>query len=277
MFSLSSKDSTKKHFSIPSTFTYTNDLSASYVNYKNWKYSGINNFAFLVRSNINYDTLGNNWETHIRFNAELGYMKFVDSVWYKNNDFLDLNVEVVKTKTKKITNVFSFYCNSQFLSNYENFYDEHGEYAKRWSGGFGNPMVIDIAYGSELRFWKNCRMNLTFVTLRTTVSPAMEDQQNTYNDFIYKRSIITSEYGIGIQTFIRHKFGERIRWENYSRGFANAINRDRFNVDFRNRIILKVFKCLDLILDSRVRYTPIIPYKFQFRNELMLSFTFEKI
>ena len=272
------KDTTKKCFHLPPTFTYSNNFSASYVSYKNWKYNGYNNFAFLLRENINYDTIGSNWETHVRFNGELGYMKFIDSSWYKNTDYLDLSIEVVKVKTKRITNVFSLYFNSQFLSTYENYYNEAGSYSKRWAGGFGNPMYLDLSYGSEIRFWKNCRINLTYVTLQTTVMPALnKEQPNTNNDFLYKKSIITSEYGLGIQTYIRHNFTERIRWENYSKGFVNAINRNRFNIDFRNKIIIKVLKYLDLILDSRIRYMPYPPYKFQFRNELMLSFTLERI
>ena len=108
--------------------------------------------------------------------------------------------------------------------------------------------------------------------------PALDKETpNSQNDFIYKKSMITSEYGLGIQTFLRHNLCERIRWENYSRLFVNAINRNRLDLDFRNKIIIKILKYLDLIVDSRVRYTPYPPYKMQFRNELMLTFTMEKM
>ena len=268
----------RKKVRLPSSITYTSNFSASYVSYKNWKYNGYNNFAFLVRQNLNYDTITTNWETHLRFNGELGYMKFIDSTWYKNSDYLDFSTEIVKVKNKKLTNVFTLFFNSQFLSNYENYYTDSGTYNKRWTSGFGNPMYLDIGYGAEFQFWKNCRINLTYVTLRTNVMPALDNESEiSQSDFKYKKSIITSEYGIGIQTFIRHNITERIRWENYSRCFANAINRNRVDVDFRNKIIIKALKYLDLIIDSRIRYMPYPPYKFQFRNELMLSFTVEKL
>jgi hypothetical protein len=268
----------KKIIHLPHTITFTNNFSASYIHYKNWKYNGNNNYSFLLRSNINYDTLGNNWETHIRFNGELGYMKFVDSTWFKNSDFVDIGADVVKNNNKRFENVFSFYLCSQFLSTYEPYYDDYGYCAKRWVAGFGNPMNIDIGYGTTVHFWKTCRINLTFVTLRTSTLPIMNPEERTSgNDMIYKNTLITSEYGLGIQTFIRKNIGSRVRWENYSRGFANAVNREKFNIDFRNRVIVKIFKCLDFIVDSRIKYSPFPPYKFQFRNELMLSFTFEKI
>ncbi|MCX6296962.1 MAG: DUF3078 domain-containing protein [Bacteroidetes bacterium] len=269
---------TKKHFYFPSTITYSTNFSASYIHYKNWKYNGNNNYSFLLRSNVNYDSIGSLWETHIRFNGELGYMKFVDSTWYKNSDYLDFSTEVVKNTNKKIENIFTLYFNSQFLSTYEMCYTDSGSYNKRWSSGFGSPMNIEIGYGTTIHFWKTCRMNFTFVTLRTSTTPLLEFEPfNHENDIIYKKTLITSEYGFGIQTYIRKNIGTHVRWENYSHCFANAINRSKFDIDFRNRIIIKIFRYLDFIIDSRIRYTPYPPYKYQFRNELMLSFTLEKL
>lgn len=274
-FSSTHKDEWMK---IPRTITYTNNFSASYVHYKNWKYDGYNNYAFLLRSNVNYDTTGSNWETHIRFNGELGYMKFVDSTWYKNSDYLDFSTEVIKNSNKQFEQVFTLYLNSQFLSSYVSYYNDSGYYSKRWVSGFGNPMSIDLGYGTSLHFWKTCRINLSFVTLRTNTSPIIDlGTINSGSDMVYKKTLITSEYGLGLQTYIRKNLGARVRWENYSRFFGNAINREKFDIDFRNKVIVKIFKYLDFIVDSRIRYMPYRPYKFQFRNELMLSFTLEKV
>lgn len=205
-------------------------------------------------------------------------MKFIDSTWYKNTDGLDLSIDVIKSNSKRFQNNFSFYFTSQFLSNYEIYMSENGELQKRWINGFGNPMNLDLGYGTTVRFWKTCRATLTFVTLHTSTLPLLNFETSTSgNDIIYKKTLITSEYGIGLQTFIRKNIGNRVRWENYSRAFANAINRDKYNIDFRNRIIVKVFKYLDFIIDSRIRYVPYPPYQFQFRNELMLSFTLERL
>ncbi|MDQ3048058.1 MAG: DUF3078 domain-containing protein [Bacteroidota bacterium] len=267
----------KKTPIIPSCITYSSNLSASYTHYKNWKYNGFNNYSFLIRENINFDSIGSKLETHIRFNGELGYMKFTDSTWFKNSDLIDLSADIIKRTDKNLENIFTFYFNSQFLSSYESYYNDSGIYSRRWSGGFGNPMNIDIGYGTTWSFWKNCRINLTYVTFRTSVIPELQpDLYQESQDFLYKKSRIRSEYGLSLQTYIRKNLNKHVRWENYSRCFANAINRDKVEIDFRNRVIIKVLKYLDLILDSRIRYTPYPPFKFQFRNELMLSFTLEK-
>jgi hypothetical protein len=205
-------------------------------------------------------------------------MKFVDSTWYKNSDYVDFSADVIKNTNKIFENIFSFYFSSQFLSAYEMYYSDNGDYAKRWISGFGNPMNIDIGYGTTVHFWKTSRIDLTFVTLRTSTMPILEPEEPIdKSNLVYKKTLITSEYGLSIQTYIRKSIGKRIRWENYSRAFANAINREKLDIDFRNRVIVKVFKCLDLIVDSRIRYMPYPPYKFQFRNELMLSLTLEKM
>lgn len=270
--------SCKKHFHLPETITYSTNASASYVHYKNWKYNGANSYSFLVRSTVCYDTTGQKRETHIRLNAELGYMKFIDSSWNKSTDYIDLSAEVIKNTSRRLDNVFSFYFNSQLLPEYEMYFNDSGHYSRRKTGSFGNPMTIDLGYGATLRFWKTCRVNLTFVTLRTSTVPILESETLDRGDnMIYKKTLITSEYGLSLQTYIRRSFGSRVRWENYSRFFGNAVNRQKFDIDFRNRVIVKIFKYLDFIIDSKIRYTPYPPYKFQFKNELMLSFTFEKV
>jgi hypothetical protein len=270
------KDTTPKHTHLPASITYLNNLSASYIQHKNWKYNGYNNYSFLLRDNINYDSTGEIWETHLRCDLELGYMKFIDSTWYKNTDCINLSIDLIKNTNKTFENNFSFYFNSQLLSSYENYYNDSGYYSKRWVSGFGNPMNIDLSYGTTIHFWKTCRLAISFVTLRTSTTPLMDSPVGN-NDMIYNNTLITSEYGIGLQTFIRKKLGTHLRWENCSRAFTNAINRTKFDLDFRNRFIVKIFKYMDLIVDNRIRYTPYPPYKFQFRNELMISFTMEKI
>lgn len=277
-FSQIDSSCTRSHSNLFHTISYSNNFSASYIHYKNWKYNGYNNFSFLLRSNWSCDTIGQKWEMHFRFNGELGYLKFVDSAWYKNSDCVDVGVEIVRKTDKTFQNIFTFYFNSQFLSTYDTYYNADGGYTKRWTSGFGNPMNIDLGYGTSVHFWKTCRVNLTFVTLRTSTLPINEGELlSQENNIIRNKTLITSEYGLGIQTFIRKNIGKRVRWENYSRAFANAINQQKFNIDFRNRLVVKVFKYLDLIVDNRIKYLPYPPYKFQFRNELMLSFTLEKI
>lgn len=272
------KRTRQRGFHLPPTITFTNNFSASYTQYKNWKYNGYNNYSFLLRSNISYDSIGKDWETHLHFNGELGYMKFVDSTWYKNSDYVDCGADIVKNTNKTFENLFSFYFTSQFLSTYEMAYNDSGAYCKKWTSGFGNPMNIDLGYGTTVHFWKTCRVNLTFVTLRTTTAPILDFSETPKgSDIVYKKTLITSEYGLSIQTYIRKNIGNRVRWENYSRAFANAVNREKVDIDFRNRVIVKIFKYLDFIVDSRIRYMPYPPYKFQFRNELMLAFTYEKI
>lgn len=232
----------KQKIRLPAAITFSNNLSASYTNYRNWKYSGYNNYSFLFRTNFNYDSISTKWETHLRFNGELGYMKFIDSIWNKNSDFIGLTVDIIKNTNKNLEQVFAFSFDSQILSTYEMYPDETGYYRTRWTSGFGNPMHIDLGYGTSIHFWKTCRVSLTFVTLRTTTFPLVDKKPDNENEIIYRNAVINSEYGLSIQTYIRKNIGKRLRWENYSKVFANAINRGKVDLDFRNRTIIKVFR-----------------------------------
>ncbi len=267
----------KNKYGLLRHITYSSTFSASYVSYHNWKYSGYNNFTFLTRQSVNYDTIGTNWEHHIRFNGELGFMKFIDSTWYKSSDYLDLSFEMIRSDRKNFSKIFTAYTGTQFLSDYEIVYNDSGVAQNKWKAGFANPLFLDLGYGVDWTFWKTCRINLTYITLRTNTTPIYQVYDlDTNAAMIYKKSVITSEYGLGIQTFIRHDFTDRIRWENYSRFFGNAVHREKIDINFRNRIVIKALKNLHLIFDSRIMYKPVAPYKFQFRNELMLSFVLEK-
>ena len=258
---------------LPAAISYTVNAAASYTNYKDWKYNGFTNYSFLARSEINYDSTAEHWETHLRLNAGLGYMKFADSTWYKNTDDLYFSCDVVKRKNKRLEQVFNLYSSSQLLSAYE-----RDAYGKHWQSGFGNPMTIDLGYGVVLHFWQTSRVSLSFVTLQTATRPLTEeDLSNNTPGMVSHRTLITSQYGLGIQTAIRKSFGKRLRWENNSRAFCNAIDKRQLDIDFRNRVILKLWKYLELVLDSRIRYMPYPPYRLQYRNELALTFTLERI
>lgn len=271
---LSSQDSvTHPRFRLPSAITYSFNVSTSYTNYKNWKYNGVNNYAFLLRSEIDYDSTSTHWEAHLRCMANLGYIKFTDSIWYKNTDDIYFSCDLIRRRNKRLENVFNLYFSSQLLSNYAK--DADG---RHWESGFGNPMTIDLGYGTVLHFWQTSRISLSFVTLQTATRPLTDEEtENVNSGMIYHKTLITSQYGLGLQTSIRKNIGKRLRWENNSRFFCNAIDRRQLDVDFRNRFVIKLLKYLDLIIDSRIRYMPYPPYKFQFRNELVLSFTYERI
>jgi hypothetical protein len=267
----------RKHI-LPAAITYTSNLSASYISYKNWKYSGFDNFAFLLRENFNYDTVSVKWEKHVRINAELGFIKFKDSIWHKSNDDCDLSIELIRTGNKRTGSAFSMSYGSQMLSDYEIRYDANGEAYSAWAAGFCNPMSLDVGYGTTVKFWKSCRLNLNYVNFHSTVSPLIDGGAAIKEgEILYKKSLIRSEYGFTVQTMIRHNITQKLRWENYSKLFANAVNRNNIDLDLRNKFVLKLLKHVDLTFDSRLRYAPVEPYLFQFRNELMLSFSLERL
>jgi hypothetical protein len=268
----------KKKGRLPPGVTYQNNLSVSYICYSNWKYNGYNSFSFLARSAVYYDSASQKQELHLRFNGELSYMKFQDSTWLKGNDLLDLSAEFIRKTSKRLSTALTFNFNSQFLSDYEPYFNEWGEASERWTGGFGNPMALDLCYGSTLRFWKTCRITASYATLKTTVEPLSKNPAAAGpNELVLDHAIIRSNYGFNLQSSIRHRFAKHLSWENHSRIFVNALSASHLDLDLRNKIIINLVKHLDIIVDTKLRYLPKPPYQLQMRNELMLSFSLEKL
>jgi hypothetical protein len=255
-------------------FSFSGNLSGSFISYNNWKGNEKNSFFFKTLLCGNYDSTATKWESHVHLSAELSYLKYIDSTWNKNSDYLDIGVEFLQRRQKNITSTFNLAVYTQMISDYSFYYSDSGEYLRRWSGGFANPMSIDLVYGSAWRFWKTCRIDLGYVTLKSNVSPLAGAVTGTETAWlISKSSRMSTQYGFCLQTHIRHNFNKRFRWENQSRIFVNAIAPDHISLDLKNRVGFRIIKYLELILDTKVRYLPAPPYQFQFRNELALAFT----
>jgi hypothetical protein len=266
----------KKKVLLPNSITCSSNNSASYISFKQWK-SGYNNFVFNTANFLAYDSASINWEKHFKLNAEIGYIKFSDSIWLKSSDVLDMSFELSRTRQSKYTSVFSSALNSQLLSSYETAYDLNGQEFSKWAGGFANPLTFDLSFGTSWKVWKNSRINFNYVNFRTMVEPlqdpamVLKDNQTIWGD-----SFISSSYGFGLQSFLKKDFGKHFRWENNSRCFANGLGQKSLDIDLRNKFTIRIMKYLSLSYDSRIRYVPNPPYNLQFRNQFMLAFTLEK-
>lgn len=66
------------------------------------------------------------------------------------------------------------------------------------------------------------------------------------------------------------------RWVNNSRFFGNGLDQDHVNFQFSNMVIVKLWKYLQLRLDTRLAYNPMLNYKMQFRQEALIGFFYER-
>jgi hypothetical protein len=225
---------------------------------------------------LTIDSTGEKEEIHLLIVDDLAVLKFLDSTWNKSDDVIGLNFELKRTNNKRIDQVFSFHYTSQLFSNYELVENGSGQSQKEWVSGFSNPMALDLSYGLMVRILKSSRININYVTLRTVVSPTSYDIPPPAQNFVYKCASIESVYGFSVQSFIRYSLSKKLRWENYSHLFINAINRNALDLDFRNKFIFHLLKNLDVCLDSKIKYVPFPPYKVEYRNEFIISLSLDK-
>ncbi len=239
--------------------------------------------AFNLKEQITFDTVkATGMGLHCRFYAELGFTKILDSVWYTNTDLWDAQYNwILKEALKNWTTTYSVYLTSQMLSRYETKTVKSASPAgenttkKEWQGGIFNPMIFDFSYGKCYTFWKICKINLSLSQIRITADPIAADKKNVPDPeklfIINGNTVIKSEFGFGIQTFIRKKINYHFRWEHSSRFFANAISPGRINLDLRNSFIINPMKHLLVSFNTRLLYsvcpkTVCLDGKLQFRG-----------
>ncbi len=261
------------------------NVAFNFTKFTNWK-SEYNNFSFNLKQQLNLDTASENGkERHARIYLELGMFKIIDSAWFTGADIWEIQHEWLFTKTEsKWSNSLSLYLTSKFLSSYERVEvynedkpDEAPTYKRYWANGFFNPMNFEVAYGKTFSFWKNCRINFALAQIKIGSEPILDTTgyKKVPGVYKYRNTLISSEYGFGVQANIRKKLNNHFRWESNTRFFGNAIDPAKVTFDLRNTLIINPIKHLTINLITRLNYKPKKPpFLVQQRYEVMIGIEF---
>jgi hypothetical protein len=211
--------------------------------------------------------------------ADLGYLKFVDSIWTKNLDRFQVNL-LWATSAKRFRHSYTAVLSTQFLPNKSTEWDsETAKLVERDVGGFLRPFSLEVGYGAMLSFWQTSNINFAFATLKLsaypkeTTAPAFADATFIQGgDMNYYMS-----YGLGVTTAINKSFGTRLQWINNSRGFCNGFDKDHVNFDVSNMLIVKLWKYIQFRFDTRLGYNPMLNHQLQFRQEALVGFFYERL
>ena len=253
-------------------------LSASYAASDNW--AGQNTHNYAVTSNVAYrhNSFGTGWGHAHHFMADMGYLRFVDSTWVKNIDRLQTNF-LWNGSGRRLNQSYAIAFASQFLPNKVMQYDFAENRSKEQKvGGFLNPFTLDIGYGAVWTFWSTSNLNFAFATLRLSSSPK-ETTAPAFTDVHVvegRNAYYFLTYGFSIAATVNRSFGQHVQWLNNTRVFGNGMDRDHVNFDFSNMVIIKLWKYLQVRLDTRLAYNPMLNYNMQFRQEVLLGFFYER-
>ncbi|MBL7953356.1 MAG: hypothetical protein JNM62_16740 [Flavobacteriales bacterium] len=253
-------------------------LSTSYSTSTNWQGQDLRNFSFLGNVLYKHNTQDSTRSHAHQVLADLGYLKFVDSLWIKGVDRFQVNL-LWATKARRFDHSYSLLLSTQFLPNTSWSYDPELQRTTRTSvGGLFRPFTLEAGYGAVLRFWNTSSINFAFATLKLSGYPK-ELTAPQFSDATLLQSRAMNyymSYGLGLITAINKPIGQRLQWINNSRAFCNGFDKDHANFDISNMLIVKLWKYIQFRFDTRVAYNPRLNYQVQFRQEALIGFFYER-
>ena len=253
-------------------------LSSSYTTSTNWQGRDLRNFSFVGNLQYRHGALvGDNKHAHVVL-ADVGFQKFVDSIWVKSVDRLQVNL-LWSTQGARIKHSYSVLLNTQFLPSSTWKYDaELGRTTERRVGGLMRPFTLEAGYGAVITFWNTSNINFAFATLKLSGYPK-ESVAPIFRDatFIAAPSMnYYASYGFGMVTAINKPIGKHLLWINNSKAFCNGFDKDHASFDFSNMLIVKLWKYIQFRFDTRLAYNPVLNYDIQFRQEALVGFFYER-
>ena len=261
---------------VPRIIQLRTSLSASYATSQNFQSRDFQNYALNAGLFVQDDRTGEVRKHQHKLLADLGYLKFIDSSWVKGIDRLQVNLLWSRTQ-RKWTHSYSVMLATQFLPNYTYQYDhESGATREERIGGFASPGVLELGYGATWYPWPRSTIQFAFATAKVNAMPKASLQHADRPHFAEtERSVFDMQYGGSLLVNINQPVNERVEWINMSRFFCNAFDRDHVSFDFINKVYVKLFWYVQLRLDTRLGYDPLVNYDLRFSQEVLLGLFYE--
>lgn len=252
-------------------------LSSSYSANANWQGQDFQHYAFAGNIIARHQKTGMRWNHQHLILADLSYIKFIDSLWFKNTDRFQMNL-LWSEEGARFRHSYAINFSTQILPSFHYNYDFENRVniRERTAWGFC-PSTLEMGYGITKQFWETSSINLAFATIKMSALPLNSTFENASDEQLAKgnRAYYKLEYGLMFTTNIQKRLNDRVTWMNGSRFFCNAFNRDQVTLDIQNRITIQLWKFLQLRFETRLAYNPLTNYHFQFSQEVMLGAGFE--
>lgn len=265
-------DSTRSH-----TLTLKSSCAGSYATSRNWQapdagHCTLNGSFFLQHT---AERRGHRHQHQVM--ADLGYLKFIDSTWSKGTDRLACNL-LWSRSSQRWTRSWSAVLLTQFLPNEALVPGANGEDPHLLHyGGPMAPGTVELGYGATWYPWTGSSVQFAVATVRFVGTPTRALQDTTARHlFATANTVLDLQYGTSVVVSIDHPFTERISWTSSSRGFCNGLDRDHVSFDALNRVAIKVWKYVQVRLDTHLGYDPLVNYRLRFAQEILLGVFYEK-
>lgn len=255
------------------TLDFKSSISASYTTSHNWQSQDFQHYA--LSGSVFVQDLGSTSTRRHQHQllADLSYLKFIDSTWSKGTDRFVASF-LWSRSMKKWTRGYSALRSTQFLPNEELAADPYsGRMRVDRYGGVLLPGVLEFGYGATWFPWNASSLQFSFASIKLTSTPLRGLKAAPEDHLVLTRNAaVDMEYGASIVASINQPIGDRLQWINSSRIFCNGFSRDQISLEFMNRVTIDLLKFVQLRLDTRLGYNPLMSYDLAFSQEVLLGF-----
>jgi hypothetical protein len=262
---------------VTATRKFSVNLSSAFLNSSNWKGSSTSSFSTTVNSDFYLATTTEMAGLVFTVKSDLGFTKFIDSIWNKHSDKLYAQL-IWKKKKYKIDQSYATSITAQLLNSYSYQYDPVlNTTSKTLSGTFFNPANFDVGYGIGISFWRNSIFNLSVASARIKIDPAenTSDIANSLRLGSVKHGTIFFDYGFSLQILVLKVWKEKFEVNSSSKFFIESFELSHLHMDMSHKINYSIWKWLQLRADIRMVYDPTTSMKMQYRNELLFGVFYE--
>jgi hypothetical protein len=261
-----------------SNTTFLGSLSTSFLENINWQATDMKNYALLASVDYSHKKEAERFKKLYQLRGELGFLKFIDSTWYKNADQLNVSAQWTTYSAKVLTHSYSIILKTQFADSWKYTTGMNGEAKREWIGGMLNPAALTLGYGLNYDFWKQCFINVAFATFKINAHPINDDELKPWEKELLrtKKSMVIGEYGLSVQSAIAKKIYEHILWDSKTQFFTKGSNKNQVTLDFQNRLTFSFPKFLQFKADTHIVYDPLYSYRLQYKHEFVVGIFLEK-
>ncbi len=249
-------------------------LASSLFFNDNWKGTFGSSFIIAASLNVSFNT-ENTGKCHLlELKGDINYQKFLDSIWIKNNDKLFITSTWIE-KQGLIKKSIQISFKTQFTNTWE--YPLSKNDNRIWKSGPLLPFTINCGYGFNKKFLNSSYLNISILSTNIESMPRSELTLSDDNILaVMDKLILKSEYGINVQINLLFKLTKNISWENKTIAFSEFQNIKEGNFEMQNTFSITPFRFMKIRMTNNLVYEILISPKIQWRQELLVGFSFEK-
>jgi hypothetical protein len=240
-------------------------LATSFMLNKNW--NEISNSSILLSANFKYKNRSSETvKTITEVNAELSYIRFIDSIWVKNSDRFYFS-NIWQLDHGSIRQTVSLNITTQMTDTWL-----ETEEPRLWKSGPLVPAMIIAGYGFIYKFSSVNYINLLFPAYKIGTIPVDGYFPDDMNFIRRTRDyLLYHQYGMQIQMSIYQRFAHKFIFENSSNYYITRTLLKNFTVDIRNTLSFFPVKNFKLRIENKILFDKTISDSFQFKYEFLLG------